>query len=140
MAHLRGRAVQDTEPGPGRSFLISRFRRSLGYAVNGLVHVWRHHPNLRMEVVLLLVCVLLALLLKADLLPILVSWGLVLGFEVMNTAVEITVDLLSPDYNVQAGLAKDVSAGAVLLAALTTAVVNAWVLLPPLLRLMGLVD
>lgn len=108
--------------------------------MNGVVHVWRHHPNLKMETVLLAVCVALALVLGADLLPILVSWGLVLGFEVMNTAVEITVDLLSPDYNAQAGLAKDVSAGAVLLAALTTGVVNAWVLLPPLLRLTGLVD
>ena len=82
----------------------------------------------------------MALLLGVNLLPVLLSWGLVLGFEVMNTAVEIVVDLVSPDFHEQAGLAKDVSAGAVLMAAITTALVNVWVLLPPLLRLTGLVN
>lgn len=82
----------------------------------------------------------LGLLLRVNLVPLLFSWGLVVAFEVMNTAVELVVDLISPDYSKLAGLAKDVSAAAVLVTAVTTALVNAWVLLPPLLQLTGLVN
>ncbi len=82
----------------------------------------------------------LGLLLRVNLVPLIFSWGLVVAFEVMNTAVELVVDLISPDYSKLAGLAKDVSAAAVLVTAVTTALVNAWVLLPPLLQLTGLVN
>ena len=82
----------------------------------------------------------LALLLRVNPLPIIISWGLVVAFEVMNTAVELVVDLISPDYSRLAGLAKDTSAAAVLVTAITTAIVNIWVLLPPLLQLIGLVN
>ena len=71
---------------------------------------------------------------------VLLSWGLVLCAEVINTAIELVVDLISPNHNELAGLAKDVSAAAVLLAALTTAAVNAVLLLPPLLQKIGLVN
>lgn len=44
----------------------------------------------------------------------------VLTAEMLNTAVEAIVDLVSPDYHQLAGLAKDVAAGAVLLAAIAS--------------------
>ena len=88
----------------------------------------------------MLASIILALLLRVNPLPVIISWGLVVAFEVMNTAVELVVDLISPDYSRLAGLAKDVSAAAVLVTAITTAIVNAWVLLPPLLQLIGPVN
>lgn len=123
--------------------MIPRFRRSLSYAASGLRHVFRHHPNLRLELGLMAVSLLLALSLRIgpqSLMLIILSWSLVLAFETMNTAVELVVDLVSPEHNKLAGLAKDVSAGAVLITALTTALVNAWILLPPLLQITGLVN
>lgn len=88
----------------------------------------------------MLASIILALLLRVNPLPVIISWGLVVAFEVMNTAVELVVDLISPDYSRLAGLAKDVSAAAVLVTAITTAIVNVWVLLPPLLQLIGPVN
>ena len=66
------------------------------------------------------------------------SMGLVLALELVNTAGEMLVDILSPEHDTRYGQVKDVLAGAVLLAAIATAVVGVVILGPPLwLRLAG---
>ena len=56
--------------------------------------------------------------------------GLVWTAEAFNTAVEAVVDLASPEHHELAGRAKDVAAGAVLLASLSAAVVGIVVFVP----------
>lgn len=58
--------------------------------------------------------------------------GLVWMAEGMNTAIESVVDLLSPEWKDAAGRAKDVAAGAVLLAAIAAALVGALIFWPRL--------
>ncbi len=66
------------------------------------------------------------------------SFGLVLALELVNTAGEMLVDILSPDHDPRYGQVKDVLAGAVLVAAVATAIVGLLILGPPLLgRLTG---
>jgi diacylglycerol kinase (ATP) len=62
--------------------------------------------------------------------------GLVWVAEGLNTAIEAAVDLVSPERHPLAGRAKDVAAGAVLLAAVTAVVVGALVFGPRLLALL----
>ncbi|WP_317191192.1 diacylglycerol kinase family protein [Hymenobacter sp. BT523] len=59
-----------------------------------------------------------------------ISVACVWATELMNTAIEALTDLASPDYHPLAGKAKDVAAGAVLLAALGAVVVGALVFGP----------
>ena len=59
--------------------------------------------------------------------------GLVWVAEGLNTALETLADALRPERDPGVGLAKDVSAGAVLLAAITAAVIGLFVLGPHLL-------
>ena len=61
------------------------------------------------------------------------AMGLVLALELLNTAGEELVDILSPGHDSRYGLVKDILAGAVLIAALVAAVVGALVFLPKLL-------
>lgn len=69
---------------------------------------------------------------------LLVTIGAVSAAETINTTVEAIVDLLSPEWHESAKVAKDVSAGAVLLLALTAVAVGLLILGPPLLeRLQG---
>lgn len=56
--------------------------------------------------------------------------------ELINTAIERTVDLVSPDQHPLAKAAKDTAAGAVLVAALFAAFVGWVVLAPPMWRLL----
>ena len=59
--------------------------------------------------------------------------GLVVTAEIFNTAIETVVNLVSPHYNPLAGKAKDLAAGAVLVAAITAAFVGTIIFLPYLL-------
>lgn len=59
--------------------------------------------------------------------------GAVLVAEVINTAIEVLVDLTSPEYHLLAKHAKDTAAGAVLLIAMAAVVVGLLILGPPLL-------
>lgn len=64
---------------------------------------------------------------------VVVCFGMVWTAEAINTAIEFTVDLASPQHNKLAGNAKDVAAGAVLLASMASAVVALLVFAPHLL-------
>lgn len=55
------------------------------------------------------------------------TFGMVIVAEMLNTAIEYIVDFISPEYNVKAGKIKDVAAGAVLIAAITAAIVAAFI-------------
>lgn len=69
---------------------------------------------------------------------LLLTIGLVLALELVNSALESLVDLVSPEIHPLAKAAKDVSAGAVLLAALVSVGVGLCLLGPPLWeRLLG---
>ena len=61
------------------------------------------------------------------------AMGLVLALELLNTAGERLVDILSPDHDPRYGMVKDILAGAVLVAALAAAIVGSLVFLPRLL-------
>ena len=52
---------------------------------------------------------------EGEWLAIIITMGIVLALEAVNTAIETVVDLVSPDYHILAKKAKDVAAGAVLL-------------------------
>lgn len=60
----------------------------------------------------------------------LLAFGLVMGAEMMNTAIETIVDLVSPEYHKLAGRAKDIAAGAVLISSVFAAIVGLIIFLP----------
>ena len=114
-------------PRTDRSFITS-----LGWAVNGLRRTYQREPNFRRELLIGVLAVAMAVWLRAPLAPILVMCGLVLALELLNSAIEATVDLASPEKHDLAATAKDAAAGAVLLASLASVAVGLAVLGPPL--------
>jgi diacylglycerol kinase (ATP) len=62
--------------------------------------------------------------------------GLVWTTEGLNTAIEAVVDLVSPEYHPLAGRAKDIAAGAVLLAAIAAAIIGVLVFGPRVLSML----
>ncbi len=63
---------------------------------------------------------------------IVLTIALVFAAEFLNTAVEVVVDLASPQIHPLAKVAKDVGAGAVLIAAVAAVLVGLLILGPPL--------
>jgi diacylglycerol kinase (ATP) len=116
----------------------SRLIKSFGFAWAGIAYTWKHEPNFRIEVVVGILAILLAVWLQVSPVPILVMAAVVLALEIMNSAVEAIVDLASPDIHPLAKLAKDAAAGAVFLASLIAIVVGLFWMGPTLLHTLGL--
>ncbi len=112
-------------------------QQSFGCAFRGLAFVIRTQRNARIHLVLALVAVGLGVAVRLSLL----EWALlclvivlVFAAEVMNTAIELLVDLASPGYHETARAAKDAAAGAVLCLSLAAVVVGLILFGPPLLQ------
>lgn len=89
----------------------------------------RIHAFIAAAVIVLAVWLKLAL---GDWALLFLTMAVVWTAEMSNTAIEIVVDLLSPDYQQEAKIAKDVSAGAVLISAVGAAIVGILIIGPPL--------
>ena len=101
------------------------FFESFGYALQGVAAIVRRERNFKVMLTVGALAVAMGFALRIDAL----SWvavvcmiGMVLGGEMLNTAVEAVVDLASPDIHPLAKLAKDVAAGAMLVLSCAAAV------------------
>jgi diacylglycerol kinase (ATP) len=115
----------------------SRLVKSFGFAWAGIAYTWGHEPNFRIEVIVGVLAVLLALWLQVSPVPILMMGAIVLALEILNSAIEALVDLASPDIHPLAKLAKDAAAGAVFLASIISVLVGLFWMGPELLRRLG---
>ena len=68
---------------------------------------------------------------------VLVCCGMVIAAELLNTAIETVVDLVSPEFHPLAGQAKDIAAAASWVLSLTAAVVGVIVYASALIRLLA---
>ncbi|UFS69066.1 diacylglycerol kinase [Geomonas sp. RF6] len=103
----------------------TRFIDSVNCAIEGILYAARTQKHMRKHFLTALVVLLAALFLKvsvAEFTLLALSVSFVLFAELLNTAVEVAVDMISPEYHPMAKIAKDVAAGAVLVASFGTAV------------------
>jgi diacylglycerol kinase len=117
---------------------MKKLFRSFGYAFKGIAYTTKTQLNFRIHLGLTLVAVLLGIWLRisiGDWQWIAVCIALVLVTEIFNTMIETLVDLVSPGYNEKAGHIKDMSAGAVVIAALFSLITGIIIFLPKLLLL-----
>ncbi|HWK58949.1 MAG TPA: diacylglycerol kinase family protein [Parapedobacter sp.] len=104
-------------------------------AFNGIVATYRSERNLRIHMILALVAVALGVWLRlapGEWCWIAVCIALVIMAELINTAIEAWVDMVSPNEHPLAKKAKDAAAGAVLVAAVFSATVGTLIFLPKL--------
>jgi undecaprenol kinase len=102
---------------PERPLPALPWSRSFVFAAAGLRRAWRSERNLRVQCALgwlVLGTAALAGLSAARAALLLAVVGMVLGMEIMNSAVELIVDLASPQRHPLAEAVKDLAAGAVL--------------------------
>lgn len=122
-----------------KRFSMAKRIKSFRYAFKGLLTVMKFQHNFWIHCVSALLVVLLGFLLKislAEWLFIVVAIGFVLSAEVFNSAIEELVNLVSPDFNKRAGLIKDMAAGAVLIAAISAAVIGLIIFIPHIIELL----
>lgn len=117
-----------------KGFAYTRLQ-SIKVALEGIKYVLITQPNARIHAVFTLAVFLLAGVLRLPRLEwviLLLTVGLVWAAEIFNTAVEIAVDVVSPDYDPKAKIIKDISAGAVLISVLVSILVGLFIFGPHL--------
>lgn len=105
----------------------TRFIDSVNCAIEGIIHTARTQKHMRRHFLAALFIFPLALIFKVteiEFILISLTISFVLFAELMNTAVEVVVDMVSPEYHPMAKIAKDAAAGAVLVAAIGSAVMG----------------
>ena len=98
---------------------------SFKYAAEGILHCFRTQRHMQFHFIMLVLVLASGLLLgldTRDMLILLFCISLVIATEMVNTAVETVVDMITQTYHPLAKLAKDVAAGAVLIASANAAI------------------
>lgn len=100
--------------------------QSFNYAIDGLIYVVRTQRNMRIHFAAAAFALTLGLVLKIEtwaLVALIFAAALVIVAELINTAIESTIDLVTTTYDPVAQIAKDVAAGAVLLSSINAIIV-----------------
>jgi undecaprenol kinase len=122
---------------PQKYKLIDSFR----FAFEGIKSTFKTERNFRIHLVAAILVIVWAWILKIptwDFALLLIVISLVLCAELLNTAIEAVIDLVSPEWHPLAKVAKDTAAGAVLVSAVFAVAVGLVILYKPLMIWLGL--
>lgn len=117
---------------------IKKFLLSFTYPIKGLRYAYRNEQNLAVDVGVALLVTIVGFIFKINR----VEWailaltiGLVISCELINTAIEAVVDLVTEDYHPLAKVAKDTAAAAVFVFAIIAVIVGLIIFLPKVIAL-----
>lgn len=115
--------------------------KSFGYAFQGVFNTIRTERNIKIHCAAAILVTIFGIWLqisKTEWMICFILFGLILALELVNTAVEATVDLFTEERKPLAKKAKDAAAGAVLIVAIFAAVIGILIFIPKLLDVAGL--
>ena len=119
---------------------MKKLVKGVGHALDGIYYCISSERNIKIQLVISLSIILLAIVLPIYLLEKLLLISMcfvVLVLEMINTGVERLVDVLSPEYNKQYGIIKDVFAGVVVVGSILAVIVGFLILYEPLISLLN---
>ncbi len=107
--------------------------RSFRHAIDGIQYAWQSERHMKFHSFAAVLVILVGWQVQLST----IEWFIVilliagmLAFEMLNTAIERIVDLVSPEYHELAKRAKDVAAGAVLIYAFSAGVIGLYIFIP----------
>lgn len=114
------------------------FPKACSFACQGIAHGIITQRNFKIHIPIAVLAVLFGVLLKLDVASlsiIVICAFIVLALELVNTAIESIVDLVSPEWSLLAKHAKDCAAGAVLLVSIMSVIVGLLIYIPAIVHL-----
>ena len=115
---------------------IKKFLNSFTYPIKGLKYAYRNEQNLVFDIGMALIVDIAGFLFKVSVTEwalLSLTIGMVISLELVNTAIEATVDLVTEEYHPLAKVAKDTSAAAVFICAIAAIVVGLIIFLPKII-------
>jgi diacylglycerol kinase (ATP) len=112
--------------------------KSFVYAWEGIVNFFRWEHNAQIHLAITFLVLVLSVTLgvnKWEAIAVVFSIAFVWITEMINTAIEKTIDFISVEKHPQLKLIKDIAAGAVLIAAIAAVIVGCFIFIPKLIML-----
>lgn len=106
---------------------------SFRFAFGGLGHLFKSQPNalIHLLITILVICSgIFFRITKIEWIVLIIFIGMVIAAELINTAMEYLIDIISPEYKETAGKAKDLAAAAVLICAFAAAISGLIIFIP----------
>ncbi len=120
----------------GNNWSFIRRMKSFANAIRGVGIILRTQPNIWIQILAGIVVVLMGIayhITSTEWIALTFAIGFVIVSEGFNSALEVDIDLTSPEYHPFARDTKDIAAGAVLLASLTATAVGLIIFVPKIL-------
>ena len=119
---------------------LPKLINSFKYAFNGISYAVKNNQNIKVHIVVAFVVLVVGFLVgltRYETFGVGILIVFVISAEMINSSIEEVVDLLAKEHSQEAKIAKDVSAGMVLIIALFAAIVGIFIFLPHILSLFG---
>jgi len=118
---------------------LKRFFKSFHYALQGIHYALKYDQNLVIHFLIACFVVILSIVLRVtpfEMGILGLTILLVTSTEMINSAIEKMVDLITKEHRAEAKVAKDVAAGMVLLTSIGAFIIGTLIFLPYILRLL----
>lgn len=112
---------------------MKKILKSFVYAFNGIFTSIKNERNIKIHIVIMILVIIFGIILKiskTEWLICIILFGLVISMELINSAIEKVVDLVTKEKNEQAKIIKDTAAGAVLVTAIAAAIIGFLIFVP----------
>lgn len=112
---------------------LKKIINSFKYAIQGILTSFKTERNMKIHTCIMILVIIVGILFKInkyEWIICVICFAIVIGGELFNTAIETVVDMVMPYKNEKAKIAKDVSAGAVLVLAMGAAIVGFIIFMP----------
>ena len=113
-------------------FFVNRLK-SVGYAFKGALLLLKTEASIKVQFVIALIVIAAGFYFQIssnEWILQLLAIGLVMSMEGMNTAIEEIANFIHPEYNAKIGYIKDIAAGAVFIAAISTFIMGCIIYIP----------
>ena len=118
---------------------IKKTLESFNNAITGIIDTVRTERNMKIHIFIMILVIIAGIILKinkSEWIICIILFAIVIGSELFNTSIETIVDMVMPEKNEKAKIAKDVSAGAVLVVAIGAAIIGLVIFVPRILNIL----
>ena len=118
---------------------MKKIRNSFKYAIEGIWTSFKTERNMKIHIFIMILVIIAGIILKinkSEWIICIILFAIVIGSELFNTSIETIVDMVMPEKYEKAKIAKDVSAGAVLVVAIGAAIIGLVIFVPRILNIL----
>ena len=116
----------------------ARFLKSFSYSFDGLKYAFQNEQSVSVMAIITVIATTLGIILKISAIEwifIIFVIGIVLATELINTSIEATIDLLSPDFHPLAKVAKDTASASVFIYSIVSVFLAGIIFIPKIIDL-----